>query len=237
MNYFWARPSFFIKTTPPLIPWFLGLTGLLFAMGLYMGLVLSPPDYQQGDAMRIMYVHVPASWMALFIYGFLALMSFFFLVWRHSFASLLAISAAPIGALFTVLSLITGSLWGKPMWGTYWVWDARLTSVLILFFLYMGYWALYKAYVHSEQGLRAASLLALVGVINLPIIKGSVEWWNTLHQPSSLTKLSGPSIHPSMLVPLGLMGGAFFFYFLSTLILSVQTELVRRKTLRGPSHP
>lgn len=204
---------------------------ILFVGGLFMGLVTSPPDYQQGDVMRIMYIHVPASWMALFIYGFLALMSLFALVWRHPLAEILAISAAPIGILFTILSLITGSLWGKPMWGAFWVWDARLTSVLILLFLYGGYWALYKAYSHPEQGIRAASLLALVGVINLPIIKGSVEWWNTLHQPASVIKFSGPSIHSTMLAPLLLMAGAYFCYFVSVLIMRAHTELNRRKLL------
>ena len=146
-------------------------------------------------------------------------------------ALLLAVSIAPIGALFTVLSLVTGSLWGKPMWGAYWVWDARLTSVLVLLFLYSGYWALYKAYTHTDQGIRAASLLALVGVINLPIIKWSVNWWNTLHQPASLTKLSAPSIHPSMLLPLGLMTAAYIFYFFILLILRARTELNKRKLL------
>ena len=201
----------------------------LFIADLYTGLVTSPSDYQQGDAMRIMYVHVPASWMAIFVYAFLGLMSFFVLVWRHPLAEVLAVSAVPIGALFTVLSLLTGSLWGKPMWGAYWVWDARLTSVLILLFLYGGYWALYKAYSRPDQGIRMASLLALVGVINLPIIKGSVEWWNTLHQPASLIKLSSPSIHPSMLLPLLLMAGAYFFYFVGTLIVRARTEVNRRK--------
>ena len=233
MKHIWARPSFFLKITNTLFPGVLCLTSLLFAAGLYMGLFNSPSDYQQGDAMRIMYIHVPASWMALSVYAFLALMSLFILVWRHPLAEILAISAAPIGALFTILSLTTGSLWGKPMWGAYWVWDARLTSVLLLLFLYGGYWALYKAYSHPGQGVRAASLLALVGVINLPIIKGSVEWWNTLHQPASLTKLSSPSIHPSMLTPLLLMAGAYFFYFMSVLILRTRTELNKRKLFIG----
>jgi len=205
--------------------------GVLFIAGLYTGLVTSPPDYQQGDAMRIMYVHVPASWMALFVYAFLALMSLFSLVWRHPLAEVLAVSAAPIGALFTALSLVTGSLWGKPMWGAFWVWDGRLTSVLVLLFLYGGYWALYKAYSRPDQGIRAASLLALVGMINLPVIKGSVVWWNTLHQPASLTKFTAPSIHPTMLAPLLLMAGAYFFYFISVLILRTRTELYQRKLL------
>ncbi|MBS0271455.1 MAG: heme ABC transporter permease [Proteobacteria bacterium] len=231
MKYHLAQPSFFLKITRPLLPASGFLMTIFFIAGLYTSLVTSPPDYLQGDGMRIMYVHVPASWMALFVYGFLALMSFFSLVWRHPLAEVLAISAAPIGALFTALSLITGSLWGKPMWGTYWVWDARLTSVLILLFLYGGYWALYKSYTRPDQGLRAASILALVGVINLPIIKGSVEWWNTLHQPASLTKLSGPSIHVSMLTPLLLMAGAYFFYFLTVLILRACKELKTRKLM------
>lgn len=229
MKHQWARPSFFLKITTPLLPIVFVLASLLFGAGLYTGLISSPPDYQQGEAMRIMYVHVPASWMALFVYAFLALMSLFVLVWRHPLAEVLAISAAPIGALFTALSLITGALWGKPMWGTYWVWDARLTSVLVLLFLYGGYWALYKAYSRPDQGVRAASLLALVGVLNLPIIKGSVDWWNTLHQPASLTKFSSPSIHPTMLTPLLLMAGAYFFYFLSVLMIRARTELNTRK--------
>lgn len=229
MKHQWARPSFFFKTTNRLLPISFIFTGLLFIAGLYTGLVTSPSDYQQGDAMRIMYVHVPASWMAIFVYAFLGLMSLFVLVWRHPLAEVLAISSAPLGALFTALSLLTGALWGKPMWGAYWVWDARLTSVLILLFLYGGYLALYKAYSHPQQGIRAASLLALVGVINLPIIKGSVEWWNTLHQPASLTKLSSSSIHPSMLLPLFLMAGAYFFYFVCVLILRARTEVNRRK--------
>lgn len=231
MKHSWAQPRFFLKWARLLFPFALVMTGLLFAAGLYIGLFVSPPDYQQGDAMRIMYVHVPASWMALFVYAFLALMSLFVLVWRHPLAEVLAISAAPIGALFTALSLVTGSLWGKPMWGTYWVWDARLTSVLVLLFLYGGYWALYKSYSRPEQGIRAASLLALVGILNLPIIKGSVVWWNTLHQPASFTKLSSPSIHSTMLLPLLLMAGAYFFYFVTVLILRTRFELNQRKRL------
>ncbi len=231
MKYRWARPNFFLKITTPLLPVSFILTLLFLTGGLYLGLIASPPDYLQGDGMRIMYVHVPASWIASLIYAFLALMSFFAFVWRHLLAEVLAISSVPIGALFTGLSLVTGALWGKPMWGTYWVWDARLTSVLVLLFLYGGYWALYKSYSRPEQGIRAASLLALVGVINLPIIKGSVEWWNTLHQPASLIKLSSPSIDPSMLTPLLLMAGAYFFYFITLLMIRTRTELNTRKLL------
>lgn len=229
MKHTWAKPSFFLKTARVILPFSFSLMVLFFVCGLFTALVTSPPDYQQGEAMRIMYIHVPASWMALFVYAFLALMSLFSLVWRHPLSEVLAISAVPIGALFTILSLITGSLWGKPIWGTFWVWDARLSSVLVLLFLYGGYWALYKAYSRPEQGIRAASLLALVGVINLPIIKGSVEWWNTLHQPASLTKFSSPSIHPSMLTPLFLLAGAYFCYFITILIFRARMELNRRK--------
>lgn len=231
MKFTLAKPRYFLKVTNFLFPIALVLGTLCFAAGLYSALITSPSDYQQGDAMRIMYIHVPASWMALFCYGILAIFSLFVLVWRHPFAEILAISVAPIGALFTVLSLVTGSLWGKPMWGAYWVWDARLTSVLVLLFLYGGYWALYKAYAHSAQGIRAASLLALIGVINLPIIKGSVDWWNTLHQPASLTKFGSSSIHPTMLLPLCFMTAAYGFYFLVLFIIRARTELNKRKLL------
>lgn len=226
-----AKPRIFLQISNVLLPVSFCVMIICLCAGLYTGLVTSPADYLQGEAMRIMYIHVPASWMALFVYGFLALMSLFSLVWRHPLAEVLAISAAPIGALFTALSLITGALWGKPMWGAYWVWDARLTSVLVLLFLYAGYWALYKAYSQPKHGIRAASLLALVGVVNLPIIKGSVDWWNTLHQPASVVKLSGPSIHLSMLMPLLLMALAYFCYFVSMLIIRTRTELNRRKLL------
>jgi heme exporter protein C len=226
MIHTWAQPKFFLKVSRYLLPLSLISMGLLLAAGLYTGLITSPPDFRQGDAMRIMYVHVPASWMSLLIYAFLGVMSLFVLVWRSPLAEILSVACVPIGALFTALSLATGSLWGKPMWGTYWVWDARLTSVLVLLFLYGGYWALYKSYRRPDQGIRAASLLALVGLINLPIIKFSVEWWNTLHQPASLTKLS---IHASMMMPLILMGGAYFCYFLSVLILRTRTEMNSRR--------
>lgn len=231
MIYKLARPQVFLNWLSLILPVAVTFMILFFALGLYMGLVSSPTDYQQGDTMRIMYVHVPASWMALFVYVFLAGMSVCVLVWRHPLAEILALSSAPIGALFTVLSLITGSLWGKPMWGAYWVWDARLTSVLILLFLYAGYWALYKSYSRPDKGVRVASILAIAGAINIPIIKGSVVWWNTLHQPASLTKLSSPSIHMSMLIPLLLMAGAYFSYFIVALILRTRLELNLRKQI------
>ncbi len=194
-----------------------------------MGLFVAPPDYQQGESVRIMYVHVPAAWMALFVYSVIAAASAVSLIWRHLLADLVAKAAAPLGASFTLIALVTGSLWGKPMWGTWWVWDARLTSVLILFFLYLGHIALTHAFDDVSRGARAAAILALVGFVNVPIIKFSVDWWNTLHQPSSVLKLDGPAIHPTMLWPLLLMAVAFSFYFVVLLFLRVRGEIVARK--------
>ena len=174
-------------------------------IGLYYALVAAPPDYQQGEAYRIMFVHVPAAWMALMAYGMMAVASIVGIIWRHPLAEIAARAAAPIGAVFTLIALITGSVWGQAMWGTYWVWDARLTSVLILFFLYVGYIALHDAFDDPARGARAAAILCLVGSVNLPIIKFSVEWWNTLHQPASILRADGPAIHPSMLTPLLVM--------------------------------
>ncbi len=221
-----ARPRVFLNVSTFLLPLSLSLMTLLFTAGLYTALVSSPPDYQQGELVRMMYVHVPASWMSLMVYGFVALMSLIVLVWRHPMAEILAVSAVPIGALFTALSLATGSLWGLPTWGTFWVWDARLTSVLALLFFYGGYWLLYKG---LGRGIRAASLLALVGLVNVPIIKGSVDWWNTLHQPASIMRQGPMAVHETMLVPLFLMAGAYFFYFVSVLMKRAQTELRVRK--------
>ena len=207
-------------------PWIAGLAVLCIAAGLYYGLVISPADYQQGETVRIMYVHVPAAWMSLFIYTILALTSGVFLIWKHPLADIAARAAAPIGAAFTAMALITGALWGQPMWGTWWVWDARLTSVLILFFLYLGYMALVN---EPEHGARAGAILALVGVINVPIIKFSVDWWNTLHQPASLTRLDASAIDPAMLVPLLLMAAGFKLYFLAVLVIRMRTLLTARR--------
>ncbi len=224
-----ANPRVFRRLSAAILPW-AGLATIgLFAVGLWLALVASPRDYQQSDTVRIMYVHVPAAWMAMFVYANLALASAVALVWRHPLAEVAARQMAPIGACFTALCLVTGSLWGKPMWGTWWVWDARLTSVLILFFLYLGYIALANAFDDETRGTRAAAILALVGLINLPIIKFSVEWWNTLHQPASVAKLGGPSIHPSMLVPLLVMGAAFTAYFVTILLWRMETELAARR--------
>ncbi|MPY73326.1 MAG: heme transporter HemC [Alphaproteobacteria bacterium] len=224
-----ANPSRFLRAANAVLPWCAGLTVLLLAAGLYFALLGSPPDYQQGETVRIMYIHVPSAWMALFVYGCMAAASASALIWRHPLADLIAKSAAPIGAGFTLICLLTGSLWGKPMWGAWWVWDARLTSVLVLFFLYLGYIALVNAFDDPVRGYRAAGILALVGVVNLPIIKFSVDWWNTLHQPASVMRLDGPAIHPAMLWPLLLMAGGFMLFFVTVLILRVRGEIAAAK--------
>ena len=204
---------------------------LVLAVGLFWSLVVAPPDYQQGESVRIMYVHVPAAWMALSVYLFVAVASAVALVWRHPLAEIAARAAAPIGAAFTFVCLATGSLWGRPMWGAWWVWDARLTSVLVLFFLYLGYIALVNAFDDPSRGARAGSVLALVGVVNLPIIKFSVDWWNTLHQPASVMRLGGPRIDISMLVPLLVMAVGFTLLFAALLMLRMRTALNERKAL------
>ena len=224
-----ASPTRFMRFSARLLPWAGWTTAALLGLGLYLGLLVAPPDYQQGESSRIMYVHVPAAWMALLVYTSMAAASAVFLVWKHALANLMARAAAPIGACFTFIALATGSLWGQPMWGTWWVWDARLTSVLILFFLYLGYMALADAYDDPARGAKAAAILAVVGFINVPIIKFSVEWWSTLHQPASIARLGGPTIHASMLVPLFVMAAGFTGYFVTVLILRVRSEFLARK--------
>ena len=224
-----ANPQRFLRLARVVLPWSAAATALLLALGLYLALFASPPDYQQGEAVRIMYVHVPAAWMALFVYTAMAAASGAALVWRHPLADIAAQAASPIGAVFTFLALVTGSLWGKPMWGTWWVWDARLTSVLVLFFLYLGHIALSRAFDDPTRGSRAAAVLALVGFVNIPIIHFSVVWWNTLHQPSSVFRMGGPTIAPAMLVPLLVMALGFTCYFVTVLLLRVRMELAARK--------
>jgi len=224
-----ANPNRFLKLAAQVLPWSAAATVALIAIGLYGALFVSPPDYQQGEAVRIMYVHVPAAWMALFIYTVLAAASGVALVWRHPLADLVAQAAAPIGATFTFLALATGSLWGKPMWGAWWVWDARLTSVLVLFFLYLGHIALSRAFDDPARGAKAAAMLALVGLVNIPIIHFSVVWWNTLHQPASVFRLGGPTIDPAMLWPLLVMALGFTCYFVTVLLLRVRGEIAARR--------
>ena len=220
-----ANPTRFLRLADVIQPWAAGLTLVLMVSGLYFALIGSPSDYQQGETVRIMYIHVPSAWMALFCYTALAVASGVALIWKHPLADLAARATAPIGAGFTFLALVTGSLWGKPMWGTWWVWDARLTSVLILFFLYLSYMALQDAFDDAERGAKASAVLALVGFINVPIIKFSVDWWNTLHQPASVLKMSVPAIHSSMLVPLLLMALAFKGYYIWLLLIRIRGEI------------
>lgn len=203
-----------------------GLAVVLFAIGLPWALIFSPQDYKQLDAMRILYVHVPAAWWGLFIYGFMAVASFMSLVWRHTLADVAARAAAPIGATYAGLCLITGSLWGAPIWGTWWVWDARLTSMLIVFLTYLAYMALWSAVEDEAKAARLAAILCLAGAINLPIVYMSVEWWNTLHQPSSVRN---GGLHPTMQGPLFTMAGAFLLTFGAVLLASMRAEIYRRR--------
>jgi heme exporter protein C len=224
-----ANPARFLRLSARLVPWCAGLTVVLLALGLYLGLVASPPDYQQGDTVRIMYVHVPAAWMSLFVYANMAAAAAVGLVWKHPLAELFCKAVAPIGAGFTAICLVTGSLWGAPMWGTWWEWDARMTSVLILFFLYLGYIALVNAFDDENRGLKAGAVLLLVGVVNLPIIKFSVDWWNTLHQPASVSRLGAPTLASSMLAPLLVMALGFTCYYLTVALLRTRAEILNRK--------
>lgn len=223
-----ANPTQFMRIANAVYPWAAGLSALLFTLALPIALITSPPDYQQGETVRIMYVHVASAWLMMMIYSVIAGGSASFLIWRHPMANLIAKASAPIGAMFTALALVTGMLWGQPMWGTFWVWDARLTSTLILFFLYLGYIALGDAFEDPERGDKAAAVLALVGSVNIPIIHFSVEWWNTLHQPS-IIKTSGITVDASLLLPLFLMVGAFTAYFVTVLVLRLRAELLSAK--------
>ncbi len=228
----YANPEKFERLARPLTPVLAGLAALLAALGLYFALFNSPADYQQGESVRIMYVHVPAAWMALFCYTAMAAASAAGFIWKHPLADVAAKATAPIGAVFTALALITGSLWGKPMWGTWWAWDARLTSVLILFFLYLGYIAIWEAIEDKTRAARIAAIVAIVGFVNVPIIRFSVDWWNSLHQPASVIRADGPSIHSSMLTPLLLMGAAYMAAYAAMLLASMRTELSARRLAR-----
>ena len=234
-----ANPARFMRTSGVMLPWLGGASAGVLGLGLVWSLLLAPPDYQQGESVRIMFVHVPSAWMALSVYLLIAIASAVALVWRHPLAEIAAQAAAPVGAGFTLVCLATGSLWGRPMWGAWWVWDARLTSVLVLFFLYLGYIALVNAFDDASRGARAGSLLALVGIVNLPIIKFSVDWWNTLHQPASVLRLGGPSIDKSLLLPLVVMAVGFALLFVWLLLLRMRTALNERKaralSLYGPA--
>ena len=227
--HFLANPARFRRFAQRVLPALSVATALAVAVGLYWALAIAPPDYQQGETVRIMFIHVPAATVAMGGYILLAVLGASLLVWRHPLAALMARATAPVGATFAAVCLITGSLWGRPMWGTYWVWDARLTSFLLLFFLFLGHIALSRAYDDAERGDRSAAILALVGAINVPIIKFSVDWWNTLHQPASIMKLGGPSIHPTILYPLLWMMLTFALLFVLLVLLRTDTEIDRRR--------
>ncbi|MBO6635869.1 heme ABC transporter permease [Parvibaculum sp.] len=226
----YANPARFMALSSRLVAPLGMLSALVIAAGLWFALVASPPDYQQGETVRIMYVHVPSAWLAMFGYSVMAVASAVALIFRHPLADVAAKSAAPIGAAFTFLALVTGSLWGRPMWGTWWEWgDARLVSMLILLFLYLGYMALWATIEEPVRAARAAAVLALVGSINLPVIRYSVDWWNTLHQPASVFRMDGPTIASSMLLPLGLMALGFTVLFVTLLLVRMRAEIMRRR--------
>jgi heme exporter protein C len=226
---FLANPTRFLKIANAVLPSVWVITAVLFAAGLYGALVTAPADYQQGETVRIMYVHVPAAWMALFVYTVMALASAVALIFRHPLADVAAKTAAPIGAVFCFLSLATGSLWGKPMWGAWWVWDARLTSMFVLMLLYIGYMAIWAAIEEPHRAAMVARVVALVGFINIPIVKFSVDWWNSLHQPASVFRMGGPTIATPMLWPLLVMGLAYTFLFLALHLTAMRAEIAARK--------
>jgi heme exporter protein C len=228
-----ANPTVFLAVARRTVPWLVALTVLLFAIGL-AGVAVSPDDYQQGATVKIMYLHVPAAWLAMAGWGVMAASALGVLVWRHPLAEVAMKAAAPIGAAFTFLCLATGSLWGQSSWGTWWVWDARLTSVLVLFIMYLGVMALWRAIEEPGRAARAVAILVLVGAINIPIIKFSVEWFNTLHQPASVLRMGGSTIAPSMLWPLLVMALAFTLLFAVLHLLAMRNEILRRRvrTLR-----
>jgi heme exporter protein C len=226
-----ANPTVFLALVKRALPWLAALTVALFAIGLTLGF-RAPPDYQQGETVKIMYLHVPAAWLSTFIYGVMVLASLGTLVWRHPLADAAQKAAAPLGAGFTFICLVTGSLWGKPMWGTYWVWDARLTSELVLLILYLGLISLSRSIDEASKAARATAILTLVGAVDLPIIKFSVDWWNTLHQPASVFRMGGPTIAPELLWPLLVMSLAFTCLFLTLHAMAIRNEILRRRLAR-----
>src|SRR5437899_3890070 len=223
-----ANPSRFLAVSGRPLPWLSAATVLAFAVGIFQ-IYFAPDDYQQGATVKIMFVHVPAAWLGIFGWILMSAAALGTLVWRHPLADVAAKAAAPIGAAFTLMCLVTGSLWGRPMWGTYWVWDARLTSVLVLFLMYLGVIALWRTIDDPTRAARAVAVPTLVGAINIPIIKFSVDWWNTLHQPASVLRLGGSTIHPTILVPLIVILGAFTLLFLTLHLAAMRNEILRRR--------
>jgi|SRR5215475_10573214 len=223
-----ANPTRFLNLSGKLLPWLAAATAIAFAVGSVQ-VAGAPDDYQQGATAKIMFVHVPNAWLAMFVWVVMSAAALGTLVWRHPLADVAAKAAAPLGAAFTFIALVTGSLWGRPMWGTYWVWDARLTSVLVLFLMYLGLIALWRTVDDPSRAGRAAAILTLVGAINLPIIKFSVDWWNTLHQPASVFRAGGPTMSASFLVPLLVMALAFTLLFLTLHLAAMRNEILRRR--------
>jgi heme exporter protein C len=228
-----ANPSRFLSFAERALPWLIGITAIVFAIGIQQT-IGAPDDYQQGATAKIMFVHVPSAWLAMFGWTVMSVAALGTLVWRHPLADVAGKAAAPIGAAFTLICLITGSLWGRPMWGTYWVWDARLTSVFVLFLMYLGVIALYWTAEEPSRAARLAAILTLVGAINLPVVKFSVDWWNTLHQPASVIRMGAPTIDPSLLKPLLMMAVACFLLFAALHLAAMRNEILRRRvrTLR-----
>ena len=227
-----ASPNVFLTFAGRALPWLAGLTAGVCGLGLYLAFFVAPADYQQGETVRIMFIHVPAAWLSMLIYMTMVLAALGSLVWRHPLADVAQKTAAPLGAAFTFVCLATGSLWGKPMWGAWWVWDARLTSVLVLFILYLGLIALWQTIEEPGRAAKAAAVLTLVGAINIPIIKFSVDWWSSLHQPASVLRMGGPAIHPAMLWPLLIMSLGFTLLFATLQIMAVRNEILRRRLRR-----
>ena len=227
-----ANPSVFLAFAARVIPWAGGLTAVVLAVGIALAFFVAPADYQQGETVRIMFIHVPAAWLSMFIYSVMALAALGTLIWRHPMADAAQKAAAPLGAVFTFICLVTGSLWGKPMWGTWWVWDARLTSVLVLFLIYLGLVALWRTIDDPGQAARACSILTLVGAVNIPIIKFSVDWWNTLHQPASVFRMGGSTIDGSMLWPLLIMAVGATMLFVTLHLMTTRNEILRRRLRR-----
>ncbi|HEY1735713.1 MAG TPA: heme ABC transporter permease [Methylovirgula sp.] len=226
-----ANPSDFLRLAKPTIPALAAVTAILLAVGLYLSF-LAPPDYQQGESVKIMFLHVPSAWLAMFIYVVITAAAFGTLVFRHPLADAAQKAGAPLGAGFTFICLATGSLWGKPMWGTWWVWDARLTSVLVLFLIYLGLVAIWQVIEDPGKAARIAAVFTLVGAVNIPIIHFSVVWWNTLHQPASVFRLGGPTIAPALLWPLLIMALAFTFLFVTLHLMAIRNEILRRRIRR-----
>ena len=227
LNY--LNPNNLLQIVNKLQKYIFVLFVIVLSLGLVEALVLSPEDYKQSDSVRIMYVHVPAAWISLGIFSVISILSFGILIFKNKNFSLITKSLAPSGFVFNIVALVTGSIWGKPTWGTWWVWDARITSMLVLFFLYIGHMTIFNFSENTTKSGQAAALLAILGFVNIPIIKFSVDWWNTLHQPASVIKLSGPTIHSSMLIPLLVTALGFFFYFLVVLIIRMRSEITNEK--------